>query len=223
MARWWERHADVVLSALKSESLAGQATVVLVGSAARRARTWRSDVDILLLLPEGERLSLRPATDLHLQQESYESFLERLEGGEDYPAWALRFGIPLRDPQGWWAAQTKREDNQPHWPKWTLKISLAEKRLGITAQLVEMGDEEAAAEELLYAASQVARAILLREGTFPLARSEMPGQLPAMDKELGRALKRLIKGDARLEELSSIERTVRSRLDSLKTLADATA
>ncbi len=187
--------ANTVLDALRQAGLTDAATVVLVGSEARDARTWRSDVDVLVLHESGHRIRLKRPGDIHLQQDSRTRFLERLEEGDDYPSWALRFGRPIRDPDGWWAKQSTAELENPHWPDWRPKVEHARKRIRLASELLEVGDTDAASEELLFAASHVARAILLEAGEFPLSRPELPSQLEGEDPSLAGLLQRLILDD----------------------------
>ena len=186
---------DSVLDALRQAGLTDAATVVLVGSGARGARNWRSDIDVLVLHEDGHRIRLKRPGDIHLQQDSRTRFLERLEEGDDYPGWALRFGKPIRDPDGWWAKQATAEFENPHWPDWRQKVEHAKKRMGMASELLALGDVDAASEELLFAASHVARAVLLKRGVFPLSRPEMASQLEPIDLSLARLLRQLINDD----------------------------
>ena len=186
---------DSVLDALLQAGLKDAATVILVGSGARGVRNWRSDIDVLVLHEDGHRIRLTRPGDIHLQQDSRSRFLKRLEDGDDYPGWALRFGRPMRDPDGWWAKQAAAELKNPHWPDWHAKVAHARKRIRLASELLEVGDKDAASEELLFAASHVARAILLKEGEFPLSRPELPSQLEDEDPNLARLLQRLILDD----------------------------
>ena len=187
-----EAGVDSVLDTLLQAGLPDTATVILVGSGARGVRNWRSDIDVLVLHEAGPRIRLTRPGDIHLQQDSRTRFLERLAEGDDYPSWALRFGRPIRDPDGWWASQATAELENPHWPDWRPKVEHARKRIRLASELLEVGDQDAASEELLFAASHVARAILLKEGEFPLSRPELPSQLEDEDPNLARLLQRLI-------------------------------
>lgn len=183
------------MDALTESGLAETATVVLVGSAARGAMSPRSDIDVLVLHPEGQRIRLGRPGDIHLQQDSRSRFLRRLADGDDYPGWALRLGLPLRDPDNWWARHAAAELANPHWPDWRPKVDHARKRIRMASALLDVDDLDAAAEELLFAASHVARAVLLKNGTFPLSRPEMPSQLQSVDARLAVLLGQ-IAGDA---------------------------
>lgn len=208
-------YGDLVMDALKSSGLLNHATVVLIGSAARGTQTWRSDVDLLVIFDGEARLRLRPPSQLHLHQESRSRFLERLRSGDDYPVWALRFGVCLHDPSGWWATLAAEEERHPHWPNWRHKIGLASKRLAMATSLLDMGDVDAAAEELLYAASQIARALLLRRGTFPLSRPELPAQVEPCDPEFASVLKRLLVAEPQPDQLHVTAAVVADRLTTM--------
>lgn len=201
-----------LFNALTEEGLADKTTVVLVGSSARGVMNDRSDVDILVLKDDDRRLRIEYPGDIHLQQDSRSRFLRRLQEGDDYPGWALRYGIPVSDPDGWWATQTAAERENPHWPDWCPKVEHARKRMRITAALLEIGDYEAASEELMLATSHVARANLLKQGVFPLSRPELPAQLMEFEPSLADLLEKLIKGDVDAGSLSlgyaSLERKV---------------
>ena len=187
-----EHGTGSVLDALTEVGLADAATVILVGSGARDTMNARSDVDILVLHDGSHRIHLKSPGDVHVQQDNRSNFMKRLEDGDDYPGWALRFGIPIRDPDGWWAKQAKAELDNPHWPDWRAKVRYARKRMTMALELLEVGDTDAASEELMFAASHVARAVLLQHGVFPLSRPELPSQLEAIDPDIARLLDRLI-------------------------------
>lgn len=190
-----EARAEPVLNALTQAGLAHKATVVLVGSGARGVRNWRSDIDILVLHDDGHRIQLKRPGDIHLQQDSRSRFLKRLEEGDDYPNWALRLGVPLHDPDDWWADHVAAERDNPRWPDWHAKVDHARKRVRMASEMLDMGDVDAASEEFLFAASHVARATLLKRRVFPLSRPELPSQLEDIDSSLAQLLKRLIDGN----------------------------
>ena len=195
--------AKSVLDALSSVGLSDAATVVLVGSGARDTMNGRSDIDILVLHDDGPQIRLDRPGDVHVQQDSRSRFLKRLEDGDDYPGWALRFGVPVQDPDGWWAKHVAAEFDNPHWPDWQAKLGHAKKRLNLAAEMLDVGDTDAACEELMFAASHVARATLLKHGLFPLSRPELPSQLGAIEPVLAQLLDRLISGDMDAASLRS--------------------
>ena len=198
-----ERKAAPVLNVLAQEGMSDSATVVLIGSSARGTTHVGSDIDILVIHEDDRRIRLDRPGDIHLQQESRSRFLQRLENGDDYPGWALRFGIPVRAPDGWWAKQVAAEYENPHWPDWRPKADHARKRISMSGQLLDVGDVDAASEELMFAASHVARAVLLKHGRFPLSRMELTSQLEEIAPHLALLLGRLIEGDLDSDGLRS--------------------
>lgn len=206
---------------LSEEGLGDKTTVVLVGSSARGVMNDRSDVDILVLKDDCRRIQIKQPGDIHLQQDTRSRFLKRLEQGDDYPGWALRYGVPVSDPDGWWAVQTAAEQENPHWPDWSPKVEHAHKRMRITEVLLEVGDYEAASEELMLAASHVARATLLRRGVFPLSRPELPSQLMEFEPSLAALLERLIKGDVDAGSLPLGYASLERKVERLKETANS--
>jgi hypothetical protein len=152
-------------------------SIVLVGSAARNLLTDESDIDLMLIG------TTRPAVPksfpgFHIQSSSVAEFLRNLQSGEDFEIWCVRLGIPLYDDGQW--ARIVASDEAKQWPRWELKVSHGARRLFLAGNLLEMGDNEAAAEELVYTLGHIARALLLQAGVFPLSRPELAGQLRAL-------------------------------------------
>ena len=81
--------------------------------------------------------------------------------------------------------------------------------------LLDVGDLDAASEELLFAASHVARATLLRDGVFPLSRPELPSQLDTVDSSLGRLLEALMDDDTDTASLRAGESLLIRRIGQL--------
>ncbi len=165
---------------------------ILIGSAARTAQTPRSDVDILVI---ADRQLEKPRIEqpIHLQIISTNNFLRRLHDADDFACWCVRYGLPMTDSGLW--KRLKESPDATAWPRWKEKIGQATSKLILASELLQTKDLEAAAEEMLYAASHTARAILLREGKFPLSRPEMVEQLStAGQNQLSELLSNLLNG-----------------------------
>ena len=208
--------AKSVLDALSNVGLSDMATVVLVGSGARDTMNGRSDIDILVLHDDGPQIRLDNPGDVHVQQDSRSRFLRRLENGDDYPGWALRFGVLIHDPDGWWAEHVAAELDTPHWPDWRAKVGHAKKRMNMASEMLHVGDVDAACEELMFATSHVARATLLKSGLFPLSRPELPAQLESIEPGLAQLLDRLISGDMDAASLRSGESLLNRQIERLQ-------
>ena len=207
-----KRKVSPVLDALASSGMLEATTVVLVGSSARESMHEHSDIDVLVVHEYDCRIRLDRPGDIHLQQDSRSRFIRRLEDGDDYPGWALRFGIPIHDPGGWWTEQVATELDNPHWPDWKPKADYARKRINVSGQLLDTGDVDAASEEMMFAASHVARAVLLQKGQFPLSRMELPSQLENIAPDLACLLGRLIVGGMDPEGLRAGEKLLKRQI-----------
>ena len=205
-----QEYGDWLLGQLADARLSERAVVVLIGSAARGVATWRSDIDLLIVFSGDERLNLRPPIEMHLQQESRTHFLQRIYEGDDYPVWALLCGKALHDPDGWWARAAADERAHPHTPDWTPKVARAEKSLKWAGELLDAGDADAFEEQCLYAASHLARAVLLKRGVMPLSRPEMADQVRESNPELAWVLNELAQGDLPHERAVAVKQAMRS-------------
>ena len=121
----------------------------------------------------------------------------------------------MRDPDEWWARHAAAEAANPHWPDWQAKVSPAGKRIRMATRLLDVGDVEAASEELLFGTSHVARAVLLKHGTFPLSRPEIPSQLKEIDVHLAALLERLLGDSVDAAELRSGKLLLEQRIHDL--------
>lgn len=162
-------------------TLIGDTPVLLIGSVARRRRA-RADGDIDLLVLSDSTLwdVIRAASPLHVITLSYDDLLRRLMEGDDFAHWALAFGKPLKRRRQW---AVLRHELMRHatWPSAESKRERAFSRIAIAAELLAMGDVEAAQEELTFAAGHAARAVLLANGVLPLSRPELPDQLEEIE------------------------------------------
>jgi predicted nucleotidyltransferase len=151
--------------------------VVLVGSRARgTAVSPGSDIDVLVV-GEGEP-TLAPSR-LQVMLMSSAELRRRLMAGDDFPHWALRFGVPLSGRKAWESLRRELLPKAP-WPDPERKLQQARRKWDAAAALLAMGDVPAAEEEVRFALSHLARAELLSRQVFPLSRPELSSQLEAV-------------------------------------------
>ncbi len=196
--------------ALEAANPAQGIAIILIGSVARGTATPSSDLDLLVL--SADRLNRVGATDgLHVQMFTAPDFLGRLGGGDDFAGWCVRYGIPVVDHALW--QEVIHSPQASTWPDWRAKINHLARRLLLAADLLKLTDVDAAKEELLYAVSHVGRALLLKQGVFPLSRPEMITQLKdSAYVALSRVLEDLLFGDP-------TERGIRRGVGYVKKLA----
>lgn len=159
-------------------SQTGSDCVVLVGSVARGTRNSPAgDLDVLILDGTHSKV-LMPGLQVTVLSSS--ALADRVISGDDFAQWALRFGVPIRGRSKWTELKTQLLERAP-WPEPQRKQEQASKRIERARDLLEMGDEHAAQEELMYAASHLARATLLEKRVFPLSRPELAAQLKRVE------------------------------------------
>jgi hypothetical protein len=169
---------------------AGPHIVVLIGSVARGTASENSDVD-LLVLSTGHPEGVPTESPAHVQYFTPADFLGRLREGDDFAGWCVRHGIALDGAEEWERLTASPEATV--WPDWRRKLPHATRRLQLGADMLRVGDVDAASEETLYLLTHLGRALLLRAGAFPLSRPEMAGQLEAAGyPSLGRLISRLL-------------------------------
>jgi uncharacterized protein (UPF0332 family) len=151
-----------------------QISVILIGSVARSTHSSQSDLDLLVISDRSAPVERHPDR-LHVQVLTTQQFIERLRAGDDFAAWCVRYGVPIVTAKPWFDIVNSAE--AAIWPDWHRKIRHAARRLVLAVALLETGDISAAQEELLYAVSHTARAILLKVRIFPLSRPEIISQL----------------------------------------------
>jgi hypothetical protein len=90
------------------------------------------------------------------------------------------------------------------WPDAQRKLDSLDVHRTEVERLIQMGDQDAAREQLRAMLTTAARGLLLRAGVFPLARKELPAQLERAGYEpLGRALHRMIHAAPQIDELDA--------------------
>ncbi|MGH2656213.1 MAG: nucleotidyltransferase domain-containing protein [Actinomycetota bacterium] len=194
---------------------AGSASpVVLIGSHARgRAVPRWSDVDLLVI---GERPSEPVPPRLQVMTLTQDELVRRVNSGDDFAQWALRYGQALSGFQTWARLRERLLASAP-WPRSEPKYALARKKLLTARDLLAMGDLPAAEEETRFALAHLARGILLDSGEFPLSRPELDAQLERVGSHrTAHWLKRSNTSEPMTQsEIVSALRTVESQLQAL--------
>jgi len=185
------------------------AAVVLIGSFARgSSASQNSDVDLLVI--GGERPTHTPAR-FQIMRLTADELRDRVSAGDDLAQWALRFGVPISGRHLWSRLRDQLLPDAP-WPDWRRKLDQARGRAHEATVLLDMGDLDAAQEQILFALSHLARAELLRRHVFPLARPEIPSQLEARgDPSLADLMREVDGPPLSLERLRELIELLRGR------------
>lgn len=190
--------------------------LLLTGSTARGTRTAISDLDYHLVGMPIATDDLPEELDLHVI--SAEKLRERLQEGDDFTQWSLRFGLVIFDG-GVVRDAVRAITEQRLWPDAARKRTQAEKSLHLAVAMVESGDQDTATEQVRTALTLIARWRLLESREFPLSRGELPAQLQRLGAGgLAAALTATIHSVPPLDELT---RAVELALELLNRSAEA--
>lgn len=173
--------------------------VALTGSTARDRRTLISDLDYHIVGTR-PRLDDLPG-DVDVYAGDTERFWAKLRGGDDFVQWTLRFGCILHD-SGVFRSGLEAIATEGLWPDPSDRMARLGEQETIARRLIEIGDREAAQSEVRAVLTAATRGVLLLSGVFPLARSELPGQLRVLGHErLASSLEATVLSDPSLGEL----------------------
>jgi hypothetical protein len=180
--RWVEAFVDAACS---DSSLAA---VVLLGSAVRPVKQV-NDVDVLYIYKEKAVKCPGRTIDIDLRAYSQDDVRSLLAEGNDLLGWALRFGQLICEQDLYWTSLCKEWLEKLPLPDPEVAKERARKADSMYRKLRDMGDMDAAREQLLSKLTHEARARLLSEGVYPKSRPELPEQLNDIgEHELARSL-----------------------------------
>jgi hypothetical protein len=174
----------------------------LTGSTARRQRTAISDLDYHVIGPRPSRAGLADEVDIVATDAG--RFWEKLRAGDDYVQWTLRFGCVLFDRTGIFREGLRVLSSERLWPDTSRKRARLPVHRRHAERLIDLGDCDAAQEQVRAALTAAARAVLLDADVFPLSRTELPEQLQAIGRtRLASALRAAIDDVLSLPELAA--------------------
>lgn len=191
----------------------GANALLLSGSTARGTRTEISDLDYHLVGEPIATSDMPAELDLHVV--SVAKLRERLDEGDDFTQWSLRFGLVVFD-DGVIRDAVREIVEHRLWPDPVRKRQQAEKSLQIARAMVESDDQDAAIEQVRTALTLTARWHLLEHRLFPLSRGELPSQLQGLGAtDLAASLADTIHGAPALAELARSVQSATELLDGL--------
>lgn len=166
--------------------------------------------------------------EIDVVADSVDRFQRRLSEGDDLAQWTVRFGCVLHDPHRIFRSAYARILRQGLWPDPRRKFERANALASLARQVLTIEDREAGQEHIRAGLTSLARGLLLAQGVFPLARSELATQLAdCRQAELAEWLGRSIHEDLSLAELHDAVRLLQAsgadarRWSNLDDVADA--
>jgi len=178
----------------------GASAFALTGSTARAQRTTISDLDYHVI---GKRPSHNDLPDdVDIYATDLAGFWRKLNQGDDFVQWTLRYGCVLFD-EGPFRQGMQHLASKNLWPSPGLKFARLAEHIRLARRLIAMGDRDAAQDQVRATLTSASRGLLLVARVFPLARAELPQQLTSAGfLELGQALYRCIESELTLDQLS---------------------
>lgn len=175
----WVHASENWLSGYLKDVPASIVAIVAMGSAVRNRGHRRSDLDLLMLY-EGTRPTIDAPPEIDVRSYPIALVEREIALGHEVICWAAKFGRPVYDPFDQWACLLANIQAIPL-PSEMEAIERGKRSLDRAKQMLGMGDLFAADDLVLAAATQMARAQLIRRGIFPASRPELPDQLQAAD------------------------------------------
>lgn len=170
-ARDWV--TDFLVAASADSSLVA---IIAMGSAIRARGHRRSDFDLLILY-QGTRLTIKAPLEVDLRLLSTDCIETEIAKGNDVLGWAIKFGVSLHDPQGYWGRLQEAWRVRLPLPSAAEARRRADQSLARAVDMLHVGDDSAADDLLLAALTQFARQRLIQAGVYPASRPELPDQL----------------------------------------------
>jgi predicted nucleotidyltransferase len=174
--------------------------IIAIGSAIRPRGHRRSDLDLLVVYRE-EKPRLRAPIEVDIRYFSIDSVDKQIAEGNEIAGWAIRFGLALYDPDGFWEALRAKWLDALPLPSAEEAMQRVSRSLKVARDIVRAGDESAASDLVLAAITQVARARLIRHGIYPASRPELPSQL----RDIAEISLAELLDDALDKEISAVE------------------
>ena len=196
------RSADWTRALTSDENISA---LIAIGSAARGRARPGSDLDLIIVCRDKTKRRAAPP-EVDTRWIELARLRRSVERGDDVVAWGVAFGLALHDPDGTWLGVVTEHRYHLSLPSPAVCLLRARRASRYAEELLQCGDEDAAAEQVLTMLTHLARQVLSKAGVFPASRPELAQQLEDIEEmELAELLSCALRGDtdvARALELS---------------------
>jgi hypothetical protein len=157
--------------------------VVLLGSSVRPG-VPSFDLDCLYVFRNSNPELPRPPMEVDVRGYRAEEADALIARSHELLVWSLRLGSLVCERESYWSTLQQRWRDRLPFPSPEAAEARAAAAHRLFVELREMGDDDAAIEQLVSAATHRGRAALLRAGVFPASRPELPDQLRAIGERV---------------------------------------
>lgn len=166
--------------------------VVAVGSTVR-PDVQSEDLDLVVVCHDRRGFTSKAPIEIDIRPFALKDIDERIDDGGSLLVWAVRFGQPLLDKDETWSEVVEHWHNRLPLPNARAERERADRFLARLTEVLELGDQEAAAELRLSHLTALARAALSEHGVPPTSRPELPAQLRSIgQQQLARQLDKIL-------------------------------
>lgn len=167
-------------------------SVLAIGSAIRKG-VRSADLDLVVLFSGQTPKLAIPPIDVDLRTYSLDDVETLVQQGHDLLGWTVKYGKPLFDKGDVWHHLAQSLRPVLPLPPSDVALERAAKTEAILQTLLEIGDQDAAQEQLLSLLTHLSRACLAWHGVYPASRPELPRQLRQVNKiELAQLLEQTL-------------------------------
>jgi len=176
-ARMW------TLQAVRAARSNGAIKAIVASGSAVRDVAYSDDLDLVMVYrTQRPDLPMRPIdVDLRLYEQA--EARQKLEAGDDYLSWTVRYGRALFEREAWWTRLCAEWRDRVTPPSEVEARARADKMRNLYDKMLEVGDLDAAAEIQISMLTHLARALLGGAGVFPKSRPELADQLRGIGEQ----------------------------------------
>jgi predicted nucleotidyltransferase len=176
--------------------------VIAIGSSVRPRAASSSDVDLVVIYHGAKPSFGTPPIDVDVRSFRRDEVDAIISGGNDLLGWTVRYGQPVFERDNYWSDVERRWANRVPLPSGTVSLDRASKAQRRVGDLLQMGDEDAALEQVVTMLTHVARARLIEASVYPASRPELPGQLASIgEASLASLLTEALRGSSPARDL----------------------
>jgi hypothetical protein len=149
--------------------------VIAIGSSVRPS-VESIDLDLVVATAGSFQRIIAPI-EIDIRQYHIADLENKLTQGNDLLGWAVRYGVVLTEKCAYWSSIVDRHRDSLPFPSATQAKSRAARAMQYLESVMQIGDDDAAAEQLLSHLTHLSRAELIERGVYPISRPELPDQL----------------------------------------------